>query len=87
MATVMYAPGGLKVMGVCDGPTPDGRCPRAGRGEQVHCRGLDLVLTSDDPRSAAGPRTRVRVGPEQTTCPLRAFPCRTDYFSPFAVRA
>ncbi len=88
MATVMYAPDDLRVMGVCDGPAPDGRCPRVQAGEEVFCCGLDLVLTRDDARRdpAAAARTRVHVEPGTTSCPLAVLPCRTDYFSPFTNR-
>jgi hypothetical protein len=85
----MYAPDDLRVMGVCDGPAPDGRCPRVKDGEEVFCWGLDLVLFGDDARrtpETAG-RPRMRVEPGTTLCPLAKLPCRTDYFSPFSPRA
>jgi hypothetical protein len=88
MATVMYAPDDLRVMGVCDGPGADGRCLRVVPGEEVYCRGLDLVLTGDDPRRSpevvGRPRFRVTAG--TVVCPLARLPCRIAYFSPFAPR-
>jgi hypothetical protein len=89
MVTVMYAPGDLRVMGVCDGPDPRGRCPRIAAGEEVPCWGLDLVLSGDDARRPHGTtgRPRLRVAPGTTACPLGDMGFHRHYFSPFSQRA
>ena len=88
MVTVMYAPGDLRVMGVCDGPDGSGQCPRIAPGEEVPCWGWDLVLSGDDARRPRGTigRPRVRVTPGTTVCPLAEAGCVHRYFSPFSKR-
>jgi hypothetical protein len=89
MVTVMYAPNDLRIIGVCDGPAAEGRCPRVARGEEVHCWGLDLVLSGDDVHRAPGVvgRPRFRVAPGTTLCPLTGMMGYSrGYFSPFEPR-
>ncbi len=89
MVAIQYAPGDLRVMGVCDGPDENGGCPLVVPGEEVPCWGLDIVLSKDDVHRPAGEigRRRSRVAPGSTTCPLAQAVLVNpghDYFSPFA---
>lgn len=89
MVAIQYAPGDLRVMGVCDGPDENGCCPLVMLGEEVPCWGLDIVLSKDDEHRLDGGIWRERLGvvPGSMTCPLAKAPLVTPYgcyFSPFA---
>lgn len=93
MVAIQYAPGGLRVIGACDGPTENGCCPLVVAGEKVPCCGLEIVLSKDDghrpAREIGSPRFRVTPG--STACPLANATAVTrtpsrDYFSPFVCR-
>lgn len=90
MVAIMYAPGDLRVIEVCDGPNPNGCCPRIAAGEEVPCRGRDIVLSREELAPAGLERPRIRVEPGCTVCPVTLIRgtqglLRT-YFSPFACR-
>ncbi len=92
MVTVVYAPGDLRVISVCDGPDNIGQCPYAAVGGEVPCSGLDVALSKEElsqmPQGLRRPR--FRVSPGSTSCPLAGrgptahFCFCRDYFSPFA---
>lgn len=86
MAAVIYETSGLQVIGVCDGPGPDGRCPRALPDGRVFCAGRDIVLTRDEAgaRRRGLKRERFSVS-ELSICPLASAPTMygREYFSPF----
>ncbi len=87
MAVVIYNTRGLRVVGVCDGPGLDGRCPHARADGHVFCAGCDVVLTRDEPGARCQGLKRERFSISQLyTCPLADGRSARDYFSPFASR-
>jgi len=72
MVAVMYVPGSLRVMSVCDGPDRTGFCPRVAVAEQVPCSGYEIVLSRDEYGGTRGGirRPRWKVPAHATVCPL-----------------
>jgi hypothetical protein len=86
MVAVIYKTSDLQVIGVCDGPEPGGRCPRALSDGRVFCAGYDIVLTRDEAGARCRGLKRERFSVSQLSiCPLANAHavCGREYFSPF----
>lgn len=91
MVAAIYEPGGLKMIGVCDGPDVTGRCPRMKQDGRAFCAGCDIALSRDDriAKAYGVAHRRFRVYKQTTRCPLESpgiglrF-AESVYFSPFA---
>jgi hypothetical protein len=94
VVAVIYTPGDLRMMAVCDADGT-GRCPYV-TSDEVPCSGLEIALSKGEFKQTPPGlrRTRLAVPASSTDCPLaghnltlasRCF-CR-DYVSPFAVTA
>jgi hypothetical protein len=86
VAAVIYETGSLQAIGACDGPEPDGHCPRALSDGRVFCAGHDIEVMRDETEAGCGGLKRERIAvSQQSICPLvRArIVCGREYFSPF----
>jgi hypothetical protein len=86
MVAVIYKTSDLQVTGACDGPEPDGRCPRALSDGRVSCAGHDIVLSRDEAGAHCRGLKRERFSVSQLSiCPLASAQTvyRREYFSPF----
>jgi hypothetical protein len=75
VVAVIYAPGDLRVIAVCDGPDGIGRCPNVTGGE-VPCSGLEIALSKEEFKQTAPGlrRPRLAVPASSTDCPLSKDP-------------